>query len=115
MDAFNNAVGETSMYQDGRGAHYVRTFPTKKLAPADLSYTASNHDSLALLRFIESFRLYLGGSSPENTMDNQVAKHSSSKQWLSKKETWCVEAISNFGIFPISLKYSKVNVSRNVV
>lgn len=109
IDASQFAIGGT-LTQIHEGKERVISYFSRKLNDAQTNYTANDRELLGLIGFLTHFRCYLEGAEFEIYTDNQVLKHLFTKKDLSRKEARWLDLLSDFGIFPITLKKGKVHV-----
>ena len=83
---------------------------SKKLNGAQGNYSANDRELLGMIEFLVHFRCYLEVSEFEIMTDNQGLKHYFDKKDLSRREARWLETLSNFGIFPITLRKGSIHV-----
>lgn len=115
VDASQRAVGGTLTQLDENGNDRVVAYFSKKLADAEVRYTANERELLGLVYFLKRFRCYLEGSTFEVFTDNQVLKHFFTKPTLNRREARWLDLFAQFGITKVTLKPGRVHVLGDVL
>ena len=109
IDASQFAVGGTLRIVQSGSEREISYF-SKKLNDAQMNYSANDRELLGMVEFLKHFRCYLEGAEFEVITDNQVLKSFFDKKDLNRREARWLETLSEFGIFPITLKKGSVHV-----
>ncbi len=88
----------------------VISYFSTELNDAQMNYSANDRELLEMVEFLKHFRCYLEGAQFEIVTDNQVLKSFFDKKDLNRREARWLETLSEFGIFPITLKKGSVHV-----
>ena len=77
---------------------------SRKLNEAQKNYNANNREIVGMVEFLRHFRSYLEGACFEVVTENEILKYLFGKKDLGRREDRWLEALSDFGIFPTTLK-----------
>lgn len=109
IDASQFAIGGT-LTQIQNGSERAISFFSKKLNDDQMNYSAIDRRLLVVVEFLKHFRSYLEGAEFEIVPDNQVLKYFFDKKDLNRREARWLETLSEFRVFPITLKKGCVHV-----
>ena len=110
----NVGLGAILSQEDGEGLDRVIAYASRKLKPAEVNYSTTEQELLAIIYATEKFRPYVYGRTFELVTDHKPLTHLSTSVSKSERLTRWKLSLSEYS-FDVTYKPGKDNVNADVL